>query len=72
MMDKDNPCKRDCPDRSATCHAECERYAAYWKQKREENEKSHIEQRSVYHVREMMVFKKSGGKNRLAMPQRKR
>lgn len=24
-----NPCKRDCPDRSPTCHTECEKYRAY-------------------------------------------
>ena len=24
-----NPCKRDCPDRSGTCHAECMKYLAY-------------------------------------------
>lgn len=25
-----NPCKRDCPDRSATCHAECVKYLNYY------------------------------------------
>lgn len=25
----DNPCKPDCQDRSATCHATCERYKAF-------------------------------------------
>ena len=25
----ENPCKRDCPDRTGTCHADCSRYAAY-------------------------------------------
>ena len=23
------PCSQDCPDRSPTCHAKCERYARY-------------------------------------------
>ena len=23
------PCKKDCPDRTANCHAECERYKEY-------------------------------------------
>lgn len=23
------PCKRDCPDRSPTCHTACEKYKAY-------------------------------------------
>ena len=24
-----NPCAKDCPDRSPTCHGSCERYAAF-------------------------------------------
>jgi len=24
-----NPCKRDCPDRTGTCHAECAKYLDY-------------------------------------------
>ena len=29
-MDKvDNPCVKECPDRTATCHGDCERYARY-------------------------------------------
>lgn len=27
------PCKRDCAARSATCHANCESYTAYLKEK---------------------------------------
>ena len=30
------PCKRDCPDRSPTCHCTCEKYKAYAEQKRGE------------------------------------
>lgn len=30
------PCKRDCPGRSPTCHAECEKYKAYTAQQRED------------------------------------
>ena len=29
-------CPQDCPDRSATCHATCEKYIAAWNQRREE------------------------------------
>lgn len=25
----DPPCTKDCPERSATCHSECERYQIY-------------------------------------------
>lgn len=26
---KQNPCRRDCPDRSPKCHGACEKYAEY-------------------------------------------
>ena len=26
---KDNPCTRDCPDRSGTCHGDCPKFAKY-------------------------------------------
>lgn len=26
-----NPCKPDCPERSATCHGSCQRYLIRWK-----------------------------------------
>lgn len=26
---KNNPCAKDCPDRTATCHAECGKYAEF-------------------------------------------
>ncbi len=31
------PCPRDCPGRSATCHAHCRRYLAAWEEARREN-----------------------------------
>ena len=38
------PCQKDCPDRNATCHAECEKYLAFSR----EQEKRRIEnQRKV-------------------------
>lgn len=30
------PCKRDCPGRSPTCHTVCEKYKAYADQQRED------------------------------------
>jgi hypothetical protein len=33
------PCKRDCPGRSPTCHAECEKYAAFTQQQAESYKK---------------------------------
>lgn len=29
MLEPNNPCKPDCPERSPTCHSECEKYIAY-------------------------------------------
>ena len=29
MKQVDNPCVKECPDRTATCHGTCERYARY-------------------------------------------
>lgn len=33
------PCKRDCPGRSPTCHAECEKYAMFTQQQAESYKK---------------------------------
>lgn len=30
------PCKRDCPGRTATCHTECEKYRQFVDQQRDE------------------------------------
>lgn len=30
------PCKRDCPGRSPTCHAECEKYIQFREQQQEQ------------------------------------
>lgn len=38
MMNRpDNPCKKDCPLRSATCHPTCPAYKQYQKDLREYN-----------------------------------
>lgn len=28
-----SPCTKECPERSAFCHSQCEAYLAYWEQK---------------------------------------
>lgn len=30
MTAKGNPCGKNCPERSITCHGTCERYAEFW------------------------------------------
>lgn len=38
MKLSDNPCKRDCPKRSPTCHIACPNYAEYKAKRDKENE----------------------------------
>lgn len=38
MKISDNPCRRDCPRRSPTCHASCPDYADYKEKLNKENE----------------------------------
>ena len=38
MKLSDNPCKRDCPKRSPTCHINCLEYAEYKVKREKENE----------------------------------
>lgn len=33
-----NPCKKDCPDRSPTCHQTCTDYLEFFEYRRRENE----------------------------------
>ena len=37
-----NPCKKDCPDRSPTCHSECEPYLKFYEHNKEKNRKNLI------------------------------
>ena len=41
MADFDNPCVRECPDRSPTCHGTCEKYTEWRKQHNRELEERH-------------------------------
>lgn len=36
------PCKKDCPRRSATCHAECEDYLAFVEDTRQRREQRRL------------------------------
>lgn len=42
-----NPCKKDCRERSPTCHAECERYKTYAELKRQEREVRYVESQAM-------------------------
>lgn len=42
-----SPCKKDCCERSPTCHAECERYKVYAELKRQEREIRNAESQTM-------------------------
>lgn len=43
------PCRKDCPDRSPTCHANCEAYRAFTKE-REEFRKFLLMENDIYNT----------------------
>lgn len=44
---KDNPCKRECPNRKVGCHGTCEEYKAY-KEKLEKNKALRINEIEMF------------------------
>lgn len=36
-----NPCSKNCPGRSPTCHIECEEYLEFFAQRQKENDERH-------------------------------
>ena len=59
MFEKDNPCKKDCPERTTTCHGTCKRYAKYYQRNREKNKRNIMIINSISTTQSNMVFKKS-------------
>lgn len=45
-----HPCKKDCPNRSSTCHSKCDLYKEFEKRKDEEyrSRKIEIDSRPIY------------------------
>ena len=67
MKREDNPCKRDCPERSATCHIGCRRYKDWHNQRvaelRDIYKKKDLERKMVdYEVSRKEKFKRRAGK----------
>lgn len=55
-----NPCKKDCPDRTATCHAECEKYLEYFAYC-EERRNKHIKQHPIHqYIKDSMIASRKG------------
>ena len=36
-----NPCSKNCPKRSSTCHCECREYLAFFEERQRENQERH-------------------------------
>ena len=47
-----SPCKKDCPDRSATCHAECEAYLQFLEENAKERERIHVSKKVNGYIRD--------------------
>lgn len=49
-----SPCKKDCPGRSPTCHAECEAYLAFHEHNREKYKKHMKETDILQYIKEQV------------------
>lgn len=63
--ERSNPnieCQKDCPDRSATCHASCDKHRLAWEARRELNEKRQKQYEvSAYQIKEVRKSKNCRG-----------
>lgn len=48
----EQPCKKDCPNRSATCHAECEAYLQFMERNAQERERIHNSKKVNGYIRD--------------------
>lgn len=60
------PCTQDCPDRSPTCHSECERYKEFRKKNVEERDRRYREKEVSRYIGEKYdkAARKMRGKRR--------
>lgn len=56
------PCKKDCPDRSATCHAECEAYLLFIEHNAKERERIHRKNKVDGYIKDAIIASKKGNK----------
>ena len=47
MSEPQNPCAKDCPYRSPTCHSECEPYLAYYESRVQASKKRVVDGRPI-------------------------
>lgn len=45
----DNPCVKECPERTSICHGSCDRYAAYaaWCEQRRRDRRRRVEEQAA-------------------------
>ena len=55
-----NPCKKDCPGRSPTCHAECEAYLAFNEHNKKKNAKQLMQSRINDYINKEIIKTKRG------------
>lgn len=58
----EQPCKKDCPNRSATCHAECEAYLQFMEHNAKERERIHNSKKVNGYIRDAVRASKKSSK----------
>ena len=59
--DVETDCPQDCPDRSPTCHGECEKYLAAWNKRKAENNAAILRAKADEYKYEMLRQTKQRG-----------
>lgn len=58
----EQPCKKDCLNRSATCHAECEAYLQFVENNAKERERIHVCKKVNGYIRDAVRASKKSSK----------
>lgn len=58
----EQPCKKDCQDRSATCHAECEAYLLFVEENAKQREDPHNKMKVHGYIRDAVRASKKSSK----------
>ena len=56
------PCKKNCPDRSGTCHSECEQYLEFVRARHEERERIHQNKVTDGYIRDAVKASKKSSR----------
>lgn len=58
----EQPCKKDCTNRSATCHAECAAYLQFIEDNAKERERIHVSKKVNGYIRDAVRASKKSSK----------